>query len=172
MKLFSTGRNEKNRLERFVRDRADEMSLVRDRVDGEAFLQFCIKAAKAPQGRDTRRQSLVRTMRRMQERGDLPFVVDGGEFVLPVEPVKRKAVGPLKRFGRSELALLRAVDEMSVLADSVSVEDLVAYVIAPLEVAEGRDTRRQTALRAVQSLARSGDLHVASGRVVLETPCQ
>lgn len=166
MKLFSTGRNEKNRLERFVRERADEMSLVRDRVDSEAFLQFCIKAAKVPQGRDTRRQSLVRTMRRMQERGDLPFVVDGGEFVL-AEPVKRKAVGPLKRFGRSELALLRAVDEMSVLADSVSVEDLVAYAIAPLEVAEGRDTRRQTALRAVQSLARSGDLRVASGRVVL-----
>ena len=169
MKLFSTGRNEKNRLERFVRDRADEMSLVRDRVDGEAFLQFCIKAAKVPQGRDTRRQSLVRTMRRMQERGDLPFVVDGGEFVLPA---KREPVAPLKRFGRSELALLRAVDEMSVLADSVSVEDLVAYVIAPLAVAEGRDTRRQTALRAVQSLARSGDLHVASGRVLLETPCQ
>lgn len=169
MKLFYTGRNEKNRLERFVRDRADEMSLVRDRVDSEAFLQFCIKAAKVPQGRDTRRQSLVRTMRRMQERGDLPFVVDGGEFVLPA---KREPVAPLKRFGRSELALLRAVDEMSVLADSVSVEDLVKHAIAPLEVAEGRDTRRQTALRAVQSLVRSGDLHVASGRVLLETPCQ
>jgi hypothetical protein len=166
MKLFSTGRNGKNRLERFVRDRADEMSLVRDRVDSEAFLQFCIKAAKVPQGRDTRRQSLVRTMRRMQERGDLPFVVDGGEFVL-AEPVERKSVGPLKRFGRSELALMRAVDEMSVLADSVSVEDLVAYAIAQLAVAEGRDTRRQTALRAVQSLARSGDLRVVSGRVVL-----
>jgi hypothetical protein len=169
MKLFYTGRNEKNRLERFVRDRADEMSLVRDRVDSEAFLQFCIKAAKVPQGRDTRRQSLVRTMRRMQERGDLPFVVDGGEFVLPA---KREPVAPLKRFGRSELALLRAVDEMSVLADSVRVEDLVKHAIAPLEVAEGRDTRRQTALRAVQSLVRSGDLHVASGRVLLETPCQ
>lgn len=167
MKLFSTGRNEKNRLERFVRERADEMCLVRDRVDSEAFLQFCINAAQRPLGRDTRRQSFVRTMRRMQERGDLPFVVDGGEFVLPGEPVERKAVGPLKRFGRSELALLRAVDEMSVLADSVSVEDLVAYAIALLEVAEGRDTRRQTALRAVQSLARSGDLRVASGRVVL-----
>lgn len=164
MKLFSTGRSEKNRLERFVRDRADEMSLVRDRVGSEAFLQFCIKVAKVPQGRDTRRQSLVRTMRRMQERGDLPFVVDGGEFVLPA---KREPVAPLKRFGRSELALLRAADDLSVLADSASVADLVGHAIGKLEAGSGRDTRRQKVVRAVQSLVRSGDLRVASGRVVL-----
>jgi hypothetical protein len=79
MKLFST---EKNRLEQFVRDRADEMGIVRDRIRAEAFLQFCIDAApRTASGRDTRRQSFVRTMRRMQERGDLPFVVAGDEFV-------------------------------------------------------------------------------------------
>jgi hypothetical protein len=170
MKLFSN-RSTKNRLEDFVRDRAVEMSVVHERVDSEAFLQFCIKAARRPLGRDTRRQSLIRTMRRMQERGDLPFVVDGGAFVL-AKPIKREPTPPLKRFGRTELAVLRAADELSLLADSVSVEDLVARAIAPLEVADGRDTRRQTALRSVQSLARSGDLRLASGRVVFGTPCQ
>lgn len=79
MKLFSK-RSTKNRLEDFVRDRAAEMSVVHERVDNEAFLQFCIKAARRPSGRDTRRQSFVRTMRRMQERGDLPFVVEGDVF--------------------------------------------------------------------------------------------
>jgi hypothetical protein len=81
--------------------------------------------------------------------------------------VEQAHIAQPKRLGRVEIALLRAVDEMSVLADSVSVEDLVAYAIAPLEVAEGRDTRRQTALRAVQSLVKSGGLRLASGRVVL-----
>jgi hypothetical protein len=171
MKLFSNGRVEKSRLENFVRDRAGEMSLVQDRVGSEAFLQFCIKAARRPSGRDTRRQSLIRTMRRMQERGDLPFVVDGGEFVL-AKPVKREPAAPLKRFGRVELAVLRAADELSLAADSATAEDLVAHAIAPLEVVDGRDTRRQTALRALQSLVRSGDLRLASGRVVFGTPCQ
>lgn len=170
MKLFSK-RSTKNRLEDFVRDRAAEMSVVHERVDSEAFLQFCIKAARKPSGRDTRRQSFVRTMRRMQERGDLPFTVDGGEFVL-AKSVEREPVKPLKRFGRTELAVLAAADELSLLVDSVSVEDLVAHAIAPLDVAEGRDTRRQTALRSVQSLSRSGELHTASGRVVFDSTCQ
>jgi hypothetical protein len=147
------------------------MGVVHERVGSDAFLQFCIKAARRPTGRDTRRQSFIRTMRRMQERGDLPFVVDGGEFVL-AKPVKREPVAPLKRFGRTELAVLAAADELSLLVDSVSVEDLVVYAIASLEVAEGRDTRRQTALRAVQSLVRSGELRVTAGRVVFDAPCQ
>jgi hypothetical protein len=76
-------RVKRNRVEQFVRDRADAMSLLKDRVGSEAFLRFCISAFDEPVSarRDTRRQRLVRAMRRMQERGDLPFVVEGGVFV-------------------------------------------------------------------------------------------
>jgi len=96
---------------------------------------------------------------------------DGGYFTLEVDPTPIH-IPPVKRLGRVEIALLRAADELALVSDSVSVEDLVAHAIAPLEVAQGRDTRRQTALRAVQSLERSGALHVVSGRVVFGTPCQ
>jgi hypothetical protein len=80
LKMFP--RIKKGWLEDVVRDRADGMSVVCDRVRAEAFLQFCIDGTpRTASGRDTRRQRLIRAMRRMEERGDLPFVVDGGEFV-------------------------------------------------------------------------------------------
>lgn len=75
-------RIKKGWLEDVVRDRADDMSVVCDRVRADVFLRFCIDATPRPaSGRDTRRQRFVRAMRRMEERGDLPFVVEGGEFV-------------------------------------------------------------------------------------------
>lgn len=76
-------RVKRNRVEQFVRERASVMSLLQDRVVSEAFLQFCISAFDEPAStrRDTRRQRLVRAMRRMEERGDLPFTVDGDVFV-------------------------------------------------------------------------------------------
>jgi hypothetical protein len=78
--MFS--RIKKGWLEDIVRGCADGMSVVCDRVRAEAFLQFCIDGIpRTASGRDTRRQRLVRAMRRMEERGDLPFVVDGVEFV-------------------------------------------------------------------------------------------
>jgi hypothetical protein len=80
LKMFP--RIEKGWLEDVVRDRADAMSVVCDRVRAEVFLRFCIDATpRTASGRDTRRQRLIRTMRRMQERGDLPFVAEGEEFV-------------------------------------------------------------------------------------------
>jgi len=87
MRLFSNGtaaaRGEKGWLEQVVRDCAGEMSLVKDRVGHEAFLQYCIDAVPPTSSRrDTRKQAFVRTLRRMQERGDLPFRVEADCFVL------------------------------------------------------------------------------------------
>ena len=85
------------------------------------------------------------------------------------KPVKAKAPPSV---GRVEAAVLRAADDLSVLADSAIVADLVKHAIGKLEVGAGRDTRRQMVVRAVQSLVRSGGLRLASGRVVFGTPCQ
>lgn len=82
----------------------------------------------------------------------------------PVKAAKAKAPPGV---GRIEGAVLRAADDLSVLADSASVADLVRYAIGKLEAGSGRDTRRQKVVRAVQSLVRSGGLRLASGRVVL-----
>lgn len=85
MKLFGhkpRSKGDRGWLERFVKERAGEMALVSDRVRHEEFLRFCIEAAPVPTGsRDTRRQAFVRTMRRMAEKGELPFRVDGELFV-------------------------------------------------------------------------------------------
>lgn len=85
MKLFGgkpRGQGDKGWLERFVKERAAEMALVQPSVGHEAFLRYCIEAAPVPTSRrDIRRQSFIRTMRRMQERGDLPFRVEGDRFV-------------------------------------------------------------------------------------------
>lgn len=87
----------------------------------------------------------------------------------PVKVAKAKAPPGV---GRIEAAVLRAADDLSVLADSASVADLVGHAIGKLEAGSGRDTRRQKVVRAVQSLVRSGGIRLASGRVLLETPCQ
>lgn len=82
--LFKTNRRrDKGWLERFVKDRAAELAVVHSSIPAEAFLRYCIDEAPMPDGqRDTRRQSFIRTMRRMEERGDLPFRVEGDTFVL------------------------------------------------------------------------------------------
>ena len=85
MRLFAgkpRSQGDKGWLERFVKERAGEMALVRSSVLSQDFLQYCIDLAPVPAGRrDIRRQSFVRAMRRMQERGDLPFRVEGDFFV-------------------------------------------------------------------------------------------
>lgn len=85
MRLFAgkpRGQGDKGWLERFVKERAAEMALVHSSVEPEVFLRYCIEAAPVPTTRrDIRRQAFVRSMRRMQERGDLPFRVEGDRFV-------------------------------------------------------------------------------------------
>lgn len=85
MRLFAgkpRGQGDKGWLERFVKARAEEIGLVRSEMPAQDFLQYCIDAAPVSSGRrDIRRQSFVRAMRRMQERGDLPFEVRGEVFV-------------------------------------------------------------------------------------------
>lgn len=68
--------------EDLVRRAAGELGLVSDRVGQLAFLNYCIAHGKQGGGqRDTRRQQLVRAMRRMEERGRLPFRIEGDYFV-------------------------------------------------------------------------------------------
>lgn len=74
--------------------------------------------------------------------------------------------------GRIESAVLRAAEDLAVVADSATVADLVKHAIGKLEAGTGRDTRKQTVVRAVQSLVRSGGLRLASGRVVFDSTCQ
>jgi hypothetical protein len=87
-------------------------------------------------------------------------------------PVKAAKVKAPPRVGRVEGAVLRAAEDLAVVADSATVADLVKHAIGKLAAGTGRDTRRQMVVRAVQSLVRSGGLRLASGRVVFGTPCQ
>ena len=87
-------------------------------------------------------------------------------------PVKAAKVKAPLGVGRIEAAVLLAADELSLLADSATVADLVKHAIGKLVAGTMRDTRRQKVVRAVQSLVRSGGLRLASGRVVFNTPCQ
>ena len=61
------------------------LSLVVDAVEQEEFVQRCIEAVPeraATKGkRDTRRQDIVRSLRRLAETGKLPFRVAGDQFV-------------------------------------------------------------------------------------------
>lgn len=71
------------RVEDHVRVCAAKLAERRDVVGDEEFLQFCVEQMPRNRGkRDTRRQRLVRTMRRLSEEGALPFVVRGSDFVL------------------------------------------------------------------------------------------
>lgn len=89
-----------------------------------------------------------------------------GPFALAVEQAPIH-IPQVKRLGCVEIAVLRAVDDMSIVSDSVSVDALVAHAISPLAAPEGRDTRRQAALRAVRSLAEAGRITVQGDAVVL-----
>lgn len=72
----------KGSVENLVRAEAEAMSLVHASVGHEDFLRHCIGVLPRPAGRrDTRKQTLVRAMRRLQERGELPFRVEGEMFV-------------------------------------------------------------------------------------------
>lgn len=72
----------KGSIEKLVRAEAEAMSIVHASVGQEDFLRHCIGVIPCPVGRrDTRKQTLVRAMRRLQERGELPFSVDGDRFV-------------------------------------------------------------------------------------------
>lgn len=88
------------------------------------------------------------------------------------KPVKASKAKAPPRVGRVEAAVLSAADELALLADSVSGADLIKHAIGKLETGSGRDTRRQTVVRAVQSLVRQGKLRLVSGRVVFDSTCQ
>ena len=84
MRLFSKKEAQRGKgwIETFVKQRASELALVRGSVSHDDFLQYCIDGLPVRKsGRDTRKQAVVRTIRRMHDRGDLPFKVDGELFV-------------------------------------------------------------------------------------------
>lgn len=89
-----------------------------------------------------------------------------------VKAVKAAKVKAPPSVGRIEAAVLHAADELSLLADSATVADMVKHAIGKLAAGTGRDTRRQKVVRAVQSLLRSGELRMTAGRVVFDSTCQ
>ena len=100
------------------------------------------------------------------------WMTEAQRLAMPVKLIKAEKVKAPPRVGRVEGAVLRAADELSLLADSATVADLVRHAIGKLAAGTGRDTRRQTVVRAVQGLVRSGGLCLASGRVVFDSTCQ
>lgn len=62
------------------------------------------------------------------------------------------------RTGINELAVLDAIDDLSLLSDRLRASDVVARAVGKLPPsAEGaRDTRKQSAVRALQGLIKSG----------------
>ena len=100
------------------------------------------------------------------------WMTEAQRLARPVKAVKAARGKALPRAGRIEAAVLVAAGELSLLADSATVADLVKHAIGKLAAGTGRDTRRQKVVRAVQSLLRSGELHLASGRVVFDSTCQ
>lgn len=99
------------------------------------------------------------------------WMTEAQRLAMPVKAAKAVKAKAPPRVGRVEGAVLRAADDLAVVADSATVADLVKHAIGKLAAGVGRDTRRQMVVRAVQSLARSGGLRLASGRVVFGTPC-
>lgn len=85
MRLFARkpqGVGLKGSVENLVRAEAGALALVHVSIGQEDFLRHCIDALPRPAGRrDTRKQTLVRALRRLQERGELPFGVEGDRFV-------------------------------------------------------------------------------------------
>jgi hypothetical protein len=71
--------------ETIIRSVSDGLSLTVDRIEQEEFLQKCIAAVPDRQRRDgkrdTRRQDIIRSMRRLAELNSLPFKVVGDYFV-------------------------------------------------------------------------------------------
>ena len=70
--------------EDLIRSVSDGLSLTVDRIEQEAFLRQCIDAVPERAGngkRDTRRQDITRSLRRLAELDTLPFKVVGDYFV-------------------------------------------------------------------------------------------
>lgn len=71
--------------EDLIRSVSEGLALAADRVDQEEFVRHCIAAVPdraAQQGkRDTRRQDIIRGLRRLAELDALPFKVVGDHFV-------------------------------------------------------------------------------------------
>lgn len=77
--------------------------------------------------------------------------------------------GRAVKIGRHERAALDVAEGLSLVRDRVDVQELVARVVEASEAPRGggRDTRRQVAVRAVQTLRGKGLLRVEDGSVVL-----
>ena len=71
--------------EDLIRSVSDGLSLLAPRIEQEAFLKHCIDAVPERAGgngrRDTRRQDITRSLRRLAELDALPFKVVGDYFV-------------------------------------------------------------------------------------------
>jgi hypothetical protein len=86
----------------------------------------------------------------------------------PDKPAKvAKPTQPVKRRGALETQILRHRDELSVVSDRIGMDLFVRGVAALLKAPEGRDTRRQSVIRSVQTLVKVGDLQVEDGAVLL-----
>ena len=72
----------RNWLEGYIRSRAAEYPMVAPSCKPEAFLRYCVDGLEPPaEGRDTRRQRLIRALRVLDDAGRLPFAVVDGLFV-------------------------------------------------------------------------------------------
>jgi len=71
--------------EELITSVGDGLSMLVPRIEQEAFVKRCIDAAsdREPTSgvRDTRRQDIIRALRRMAEKNRLPFEVVGDYFV-------------------------------------------------------------------------------------------
>ena len=81
-KSSSAGTNGRNWIEAHIRSRAEEYPMVAPSCKPEVFLRYCMEGLEPPaQGRDTRRQRLIRALRVLDDTGRLPFAVSEGLFV-------------------------------------------------------------------------------------------
>lgn len=86
----------------------------------------------------------------------------------PAKPAKAaKPAQPVKRRGRVETHILSHRDDLSVVSDRIGLDVFVRAVAALLKAPAGRDTRRQSVTRSVQTLIKAGDLRVEDGAVLL-----
>lgn len=69
----------------YIRTRAEDYPMVAPSCKPEVFLRYCIDGLEPPaDGRDTRRQRLIRALRVLDDNGQLPFAVIDGLFVFEV----------------------------------------------------------------------------------------
>ena len=69
-------------IEGYIRSRAEAYLMVATSCKPEVFLRYCLDGLEPPaQGRDTRRQRLIRALRVLDDAGRLPFAVVDGLFV-------------------------------------------------------------------------------------------